>query len=708
MACECSEDFKSAWFRLNKASWRFSHHSQTPFEHSKRFLKLSDRMSDVLFVAVSTKQLDQLLFFDIFRIFNDLLTRKVGKSKNHRELLMKIFEWIQVFVSNSSASFLEMVFTQQSFLTLLKTVSFSLFHDEIADHWVNLCKTITLKLTPNSNISLFSFLYEKLIHLEENNKLLEATRKSTILLLVKLKSDSRSLFLSQSFFLSIISELPAQLAKIARKIDEQSFHSNSSALQNSIFDFQESLLYVEEVISSIKSTELKNFALNFLIYGFLVPSVLPVLRPKASFSEPKLGMNCAIFILTQIFEFGRQHLLPILLNNFILQDLEISNELRVENMSQIVKDSERKSDEKIEIPEVFFHEIKVAEVGENSKSSQVIRSLILFLKSKDDNLLLNTSQLLHHIIDSSSDYMEREEIGKICEILAENLSHETQLKQITIQSLLDLVLSVYHRFNVRNADFVRKFLEKEEDLIRSLMLNFSGKNFWKWAFGFVDHSNMKKSDIRKRLSEFPSYMLFNTQFLSEKNSSDQLIPVDFQPHLRQEDSLREICWEFFAFGELLSRLSEPFGVEFEKMKETLQELVQQRNKRLPLVGDKITMKIGKEEEGVKLMTLPFFNLKDSKMKMIVGSGFNIYVLEASSLRNEFTVLYSGCICDFKFNCRPYTKRQIEIGEKNLRLRFEFETLRDTKNAEVELARAIVHFEETKKKEIFSSIENLIQ
>lgn len=706
MKQEEASDFASSWRRAEEIANLFIYQRAESRLEAKVERELRESVSKSISLAFGSNQQKQLLEVDIFGFLDMIVQTEKMENGTCSEILPKVMEWAQMIVSNTPSGDLDALAKQPSFGIFFRAMAKHLAHEEIADYWANLCKSIALRLTPTSEFELYEFLFETVVRMGERNSLLETARRATFLSILKLQGERAEIFRSKMPFLFIFFEIPRKLLALARVIDAQTFEAKTGPLQNSILDFQETLLYSEELISSAQTIELRSLAINVFVSGFYVPLLLPPLRSDMESLRPMLGINAAMFLLNQVFDHGKKFILRNLLNNFLCSTQEPIGPLNSYFSEEILNDSIETVSSK---PELFAHlhkEVKIVSAIGSDYGSKAISTLVVFLKSKDDNMVLNASALLLNILSSRPIVLVLEERNKLIEQVVHLITADGHLKRVTKEVLILLALKVAGEEVSELMEVSQKLVEKEIQFLTIISTELEGRNRHVWLEQLVLSATRTQSEVFQDLEKFSSLMLINYQFIEGSETSSQFsnLPLNFKYLLTPEEAIKEICWAVQAFGQLLVQFVPTAQLQFQQFKSALLTLSSSETKRLRNnIGKVILLKPKVDLNLNRLIILPSINDLYGKARAIVGVGRELGVLEETNTPSMYKVLSGDLASKFKIVCQPYYRNEMIVGEGASKLRIPYTGPRELSTAEAQFVKIK---EEIEKAEILSVYEPL--
>ena len=357
---------------------------------------------------------------------------------------------------------------------------------------------MVFKLDPDTDCR---FLFKPLVHIAalagHSENLVKATVKNIMVAVIKAPNPSLAPFLEScafhEFLVSLIRELLAKTEEVETLVLTP---LREKQLQNAILDLGDLMDYLRDVLSSLKThfPPLHDFLLFCFQLFYLVQLLLPLLRYDLKIKpQVNIGLNCGLFVLNRLLvltehleDLERSSLAPLFFRNKMLSPWVQSFDFQmVESPADIInfyynfsklpeKDKPSKfslfkspQGEKIRkvssrdalsllhrpgvhidinqklVPRVF----NVVEKNKNElcrgalviRDSKMLNCLVSFLKTKDDNmLLLSTNIMLRVMVHYRLHQTVKEDIADRC---VENLTSEVKFRLITFENLAKLLMA---------------------------------------------------------------------------------------------------------------------------------------------------------------------------------------------------------------------------------------------------------------------------
>ena len=377
---------------------------------------------------------------DYFKLFYKI--RKILSQKN-KEIIWKLYQYSQLIISNTKNSYdLNKIFKLEGFhLFFLEDENF-LQNDEIVDYFINIMKSIVLKLDENSEFNLIKKFVVLILELNNHSdNLVKTTVSNIVLFLVRLKNKEVQNYIEKFPFLFHFLDIIRNIGKSIYKLDSHILKSEIKCVKNEIMNLQDSFHFIEEIVECAISDKIRRFVKNGFVIGIVLQIILPTFRQDLKFlknEEKFLGINTALFVINSIFDImEKSGLKDFLIENFVLND-KIDFGIKDILDKRIFFDGDI---EDIQNSNLIKKMDEVDLVKKKTKKTKMFDMLISFMRSKDDNMILLTTNLFLYIFQNDK--------YKIFE--------QEKVYQNLINSIITL-LSIDPSFRLKTCKKLSKFL----------------------------------------------------------------------------------------------------------------------------------------------------------------------------------------------------------------------------------------------------------
>lgn len=441
------------------------------------------------------------------------------------------------------------------------------------------------KIDSNTNCQFLFKPLVKITSLSNHNEnLVKATVKNIMVAVIKAAKNKTLVpfvesFAFHDFLISLIRELLTTTEEIETLILTP---KTEKQLQNKILDLGDLMDYLRDILMSLKFNflPLHDFLLFLFQLFYMVQLLLPLLRYDLKIKPGvNIGLNCGLFILNRLLvlmesleNLEKSSLAPLFFRNKMLspwvqsfdfqyiksstdiinfyyhfsnsseENSQIKNKFSLfssNTKSKIKKVSSRdnlsilnnpKADIDINkklVPRVFnIVETNSKELSRGStiiRDSKMLNCLVSFLKTKDDNMLLLSTNIMLKIMSKYRLYESvMEDIADKC---SENLTSEVKFRLITYENLAKLFMSSTTK---GYKEPQRKIIEHLKSRIQIIKQITNKKNL-----------NLKFAGIFKKVCK--AYDMGDQMFLKQN-----LLP-------RQKE-LNYLCLINYSFYEDISKL----------------------------------------------------------------------------------------------------------------------------------------------------------
>ena len=364
--------------------------------------------------------------------------------------------------------------------------------EETGDHFVNLVKCVVLKSNSETQFDFIRTLVFKTLTLgNSKDHLVRATVRNIVLTLINLNNSSFEIFIHQIHFKFFFFDVLREIGGKFSDLDRFQLKLQVKEIQNCIFEIQENFQFVDELVNSVKHDEVLCFMFNSFIIGVIVPLILPTFRADFKVKNGKMfGVNSVLFLI----DLALRELKNEAINLTISVDVVLKDKIHFINEPQlldyaiihgndynILKDTllftnpgemrlfESKTENFAAVSQIKRPKniIKTIEIDPNDKilvcdsiipsmnrksvtneiltshcNGKVFQTLWAFFRSKDDNMVLITSNILIYIFTNYSVVVDQD-IEQVTEKLFELLDSEPLLRMATCKNICHLIYLLY-------------------------------------------------------------------------------------------------------------------------------------------------------------------------------------------------------------------------------------------------------------------------
>lgn len=699
------QEFNSLLETIEQSAKAFVEESQRGPRGQKSEQVLRASVSKLLTLIFSKNLVKNLLFADIFSILNVLQSCQPSV-----DFLTKIMEWTQIIVSNTEqAATLDEICASDSFQIFVRNMAAYLCHEEVADYWMNLSKSIALRLRPECNFAAYQLLFEQAVLIRDNSNLLNTARRSVVLSVLKLKSPQAQAFCHAFPLMFGFVEIARRLVQITRGLDELAIQSKFAALQNAIFDLEESLLYAEEVISSCGSLQLKAFVANCLVRGFVMPVVMPPLRNDAACPRPLIGINVSMFVCNQILAFG-----PKLVANQLLCNVFVQNGQLAALKSNF--DFERfHADPPLELAKRPFvqelsQDFPFEKAGHTRRiESKAFTTLLCFLKSKDDNMILNCSKLLNFVLGFHEFEIEAEEregaLGRCVDLLC----LDPPLRRVTRFEIFALALKLCRAGKSANsAQNQYKLCNCLSACISQTLQALESPQANAWVAEMISVSSSPFPEPTPLGDKVAPLSLINYNFIEQSSAELKAIPPNYRHQASPEHAPAEHISMILLCGTLLKELDSAAAWCVDAVRAAMLELAARdalklRNQR----GQVVSLAFGEPTHHSRVLTVPHFKERKEQPRSICVVGREIALVEEEGAQpGMFKVLYADVWNSFVYEFSAPSKCMLKVGKTGEKIYLAYDSLSEFVHAQNALKEAFYDLRSRESRQIVESLRCL--
>lgn len=370
-------------------------------------------------------------------------------------------------------------------------------HEESSDYYANIVKFIVLKVDSNTNFAWIQPMVKKTLLLNcSKDNLLKTTMHNIVLSILSVNNPTFESFVNDLSFKCFYFDILRDIGKKFVEIDNFILKNSIKEVQNLISDLQENLQFIDELSHIVISEETLCFMFNSFILAVAVHLILPTFRADIKIKNKKtFGINAVLFLTDLILHEIKNEALNFtfavdvimkdkihviaeefldfniihgsdygLLSKsiFFQKPREIAIfETRTENfvaVSQIKRPIGLiKTIPQSQNPKIVSCDSLIPSLDKNATSNHILissctgkvfQTLWAFFRSKDDNMLLITSNILIFIFVNYFIAIDQD-VEKVTEKMFELLESDYGLRYITSKNVCQLIFILYdHLSNV--------------------------------------------------------------------------------------------------------------------------------------------------------------------------------------------------------------------------------------------------------------------
>lgn len=381
-------DFDSDWSNVQNAVSSFvnSFGGVSGAEDSRAMVKALSR----LFENSISNRSEAIYEKDYMLLLAEVLelVNKGGKEARV-DTCLKFLELSQVLVSNSRSSReLGSLVSLPGFARFFRAVEVHLSFDEVADYWVNIVKSLSLKLDAQIPFDQLGPIFTRTFLLQQvRDNMVHTALRTIAIVLLRSEAPSVQSFTRSTGFLNFFLLLAQTLVDNIFDLDRLAGEEKVALTATSVANLQNSLCFLEEVLETARSEDIRRVVANVMLTRLVFHTLLPPLRNDLSRTRAKVSISVSLFMFNQLFEHLRHPAFQApLLEHFILRDFLPNVPLEMSFYS-------------VTNPEAL--RTMAADnfpVLSPRSESNFLNMLVLFLTTKDDNLLIIIANLLLHIL----------------------------------------------------------------------------------------------------------------------------------------------------------------------------------------------------------------------------------------------------------------------------------------------------------------------
>lgn len=492
-------------------------------------------------------------------------------NKNHAEYIWRFFQLSQLIVSNIKGSDdLNRLFNLQGF-RLFFSLKYD-FHsnDEIVDYFINIIKSIVLKMNEETDFDAVKELIQKVLELSNHkDNLVKTTVRNIMLSLLRLENKACKKYLTEFPFLYYLVDIIRGINRKVVELDEHILNDKSSALKEEILNLQDSLQFIEEIIQCCSTEELKSIVRNSFICGVVFQIILPVFRSDIQVNNPNMnGINTILFLLNNILAImHKSGIKDLIVNNIIFNDgINRKNKDVFDYGLFHLSGYDKLESSKLV---VSFKDMKLF-VENGGKSYQTFtRTLIAFLKSKDDNMLLLTVSIFLFILEDGGYDLSNLGMDQLIEKALELIEQDPSFRLITSKFTAKLIYLCFQKYKGGNAILrdrvARIFKVKTTNIIKAFRVE-SLREILVSKFRKIVFS-IDSEDVWENIKPVPLNWLsiYNYTFNQNKNKDLRYLDLGYKHDLNDEEYIETEIFVFVLLKQLRYLLiPESLLMDFEK------------------------------------------------------------------------------------------------------------------------------------------------
>lgn len=519
---------------------------------------------------------------DYFKLFCDVYQTL---KKFDPDVSIKLFELVQLIVTNTkNASDLRNVCSLEGFSMFFRMNFDFASNDETVDYFVNIAKSLILKLDSSSSCESVKPVIELALSLSRHrDNLVRTTVRNIILALVRLDNPSIREYVKQFpfrfFFIDLIREIKEKVFSLDRCILEEKVKE----IQDAIYFIQESFQFLDEVIHCALDNSTKQFVANLIFVGIFMQVLLPAFRNEIKIIGGHfLGINTVLFVLDSVFAWVQSPIIirhvvfDMLLNDNLVLDKneifdmnlffeatpkEIGSKHFFQNLGDIflfAPSSYVREDMPDSIPVLLSSQVK----------GKVFQTLLAFFKSKDDNMILITTNIFMHIFTYSKITFDVSMIGTLEKII-ELLKMDPSLRLITCENLCRVFHYVVKNSTQKSPELpklVFPLLEMKTRNIKKILETDKFCELLTARFRKVAHECDRENFFESyRPSVLTWLALYNYNYSAMQSKDLRYIGLDYKVELNDEEYIEAEVRLFILFKNLrYSIFDDSILLDFEK------------------------------------------------------------------------------------------------------------------------------------------------
>ena len=499
------------------------------------------------------------LFVQIYPLLRD----------KHPEYLWRLYQLSQLIISNTkTASDLNYVFQLKGFHLFFNESHDFNQHDEVVDYFINIMKSIVLKLDDQSDFRSIEVLVLKVLELlNHKDNLVRTTVRNIILSLLRLENKGCQEFLTSNSFLYYFVAIVRDVQNRINEIDQSILSDDSGALKEEILNLQDNIQYIEEVIQCCSTEKLKSLIKNCFIVGIMFQVVLPVFRPEVNVQVDRMrGINTILLLINNILGImNKSELATLIAKNIILNDNAIIGNKKIfdyslfhfSNFEQLASSN-------------LLMILSDTELFEYKKDEhRFLKMLLAFLKSKDDNMLLLTLSIVLYLLEHDLWKPDTLDVNYLAEKCVELISLDPSFRLVTCQYLAKTIYLCFTKYNCKEQQYLQRIVHTLKNKISNLIKAFGVvalRDLLITKFRTVVYSYDDENLWQRIKYEMLGWLsVYNYNFNQGKNKDLRYLSLDYKYEL-VDDEYVEIEIKLFI---LLKRLryqlmSDTILIDYEK------------------------------------------------------------------------------------------------------------------------------------------------
>jgi hypothetical protein len=502
------------------------------------------------------------------------------------DVSIKLFEFVQLIVTNTrTTSDLANICGLDGFAMFFRTNFEFDRNDEAVDYFINIAKSLILKLDSASKAESVRPVVDLALGLSRHkDNLVRTTVRNIALALTRLDNASMAEYVSsfpfRFFFVDLVREIKEKIFSLDKCILEE----KTKEIQDTIYFIQESFQFIDELISCARDDVSKQFITNLVLVGIFVQILLPAFRNDIRITGGHfLGINTVLFVFDSAFAWIQN---PLIIDSVVF-NMMLGDNLRLDcdevfdmplffdsHLQEVTKNSFFQSLGKLNL---FTSNLKSELTQATDKPAflvselkgKVFHTLLAFFKSKDDNMILITTNIFLHLFARCEIDFDQA-LASTLEKLSELLRMDPSTRLATCENLCRVFnYIVKHSSTVKTADLTSHVFA---------LLDMKSKNIKKILdtdkFCDILISRFRKTSYEHDKPEFyqstkPCSLtwlaLYNYNYSAMQSKDLRYISLDFKVELNDEEFIEAEVRLFILFKNLrYSVIEESVLFDFEK------------------------------------------------------------------------------------------------------------------------------------------------
>ena len=412
---------------------------------------------------------------NIFGIFERLLI--IYRDVND-EVLLTLLEILSILISNiPDHVFFNRLVESTNFRTFFECDFNFQSNDEILDYFVNLSKSIVLRINETTKVEPLFPIFQKIV--ENSNfkdNLTQTTIRNILLSCLSVENSELQILMTTFSILTFFLNLMRAVVNSIKTWDRLIIQEKESELKHSVEFVIESFQFMEECFSHARSSSVSNFIENLIFIFIVLQIIIPGFGGIITVGKRRFyGINSVLFVFYQLIKLKKM----ISISNFLFNSQWFS----VYDCGCI--NTFKNTDLWLEapIPEIailpILEDMKLKSYSSEKAKLEIqnqIRMVSIWrlLKSKDDNMILLTTNILIEFYTQHPIYVDKNIISFIDNELIESCLHFRLITMLFFFKLLVILSKQHNSFrgflkNILHSNFtaiieqLRQALKNEEN-----------------------------------------------------------------------------------------------------------------------------------------------------------------------------------------------------------------------------------------------------